>query len=170
MRRPLTVGLPALAAAALLLSAAVEIAFLMSPAASYCPLHGGFLSICLFPPSQTALFLIVVALGLTALSVISCVFAWRGRLAAAWKIALPGLIGVLLLLVGAAANQNNGYIGPLESPPPPDFWLYDFGGRVALAGMVLLAVACCAQLAIRFSQPRPLVGGLPPPGPPDQPA
>lgn len=168
MPRAITAGLPALAAAALVLGAAVEVAFLVSPAASYCPLHGGFLSLC-FRPSDTAKVIIGLALGLTILSAISGVFAWRGRLAAAWKSSLPGLIGVVLLLA-AAANQNTGYEGPLLNPPPADFWLYDFGGWVVLAGTVLLGIACCVQLAIRLSQTRPLVGGSQPPDPPTQPA
>ena len=145
----------------------------MSPASSYCPIPGGFLSFCLFRPSDEAKVIIGLALGLTILSVLSSVFAWRGRLGAAWKSALPALIGVVLLLVTAIANQNPGLIEPLIEPPPAapaDFWLYDFGSSIAFAGMVLLAVGCCAQLAIRFSQPQPLAGGLQPPGPPTPPA
>jgi hypothetical protein len=168
MRRALTVGLPGLAALVLMFSAAVEIAFLASPAASYCPLHGGFLSLC-FRPSDIAKTIVVLAVGLAVLSVISGVFAWRGRLAAAWKSSLPGLIGVVLVMA-AAANQNTGYEGPLLDAPPADFWLSEFGTWVAFAGIVLLAVACCVQLVIRFSQRRQLAGELLPPGPPTPPA
>jgi hypothetical protein len=170
MQRALTAGFPALAAAVLVLAAGVEIAFLVSPASSYCPLPGGFLSLCLFRPSDEAKVIIGLALGLTIVSVLSSVFAWRGRLPAAWKSALPGLIGAVLLVVSAVANQSPGLLEPVTNPPPADFWLYDFGGWVALAGMVVLAVACCVRLVIRFSQPPPLAGGSQPPGPPAQPA
>lgn len=168
MQRALTAGLPALAAAVLVLAVAVEIAFLVSPAASYCPLHGGFLSLC-FRPSDIAKTIIGLAVVLAVLSVVSGVFAWRGRLPAAWKSSLPGIIGLALLLA-VAANQNAGYEGPLLEPPPAELWLYDFGTWVFFAGIVLLAVACGVQLVIRFSQPPPLAGGSQPPGPPAQPA
>ena len=62
MRRALTVGLPALAAAALLIAAAAEVAFLLSPAAGYCPEYGGVLESCLFPPSEIAAFTIGLSL------------------------------------------------------------------------------------------------------------
>ena len=128
----------------------MEIDFLASPVAGYCPEYSGFLSCCFFPPSETATLMIWLALGLTVLSVISCDFAWRGRLGPPRASALPGLIGVVLLLVAAAANQNTGYVGPLLNTPPAGYWLYDFGGWAALAGMVLLAAACCVQLGVRF--------------------
>jgi hypothetical protein len=163
-----TVGLPGLAALVLMFSAALEIAFLASPAASYCPLRGGFLSLC-FRPSDIAKTVIGLAVGLAVLSVIAGVFAWRGRLAAAWKSSLPGLIGVVVLMV-AAANQNTGYEGPLLEPPPAEIWLYDFGTWVLFAGVVLLAIVCCIQLVIWFSQRQSLAAGVQPPGPPTPPA
>jgi hypothetical protein len=154
MRRALTVGLPLIAAAASILAAAVEIAFLVSPAAGFCPEHPGFLSYCFFPPSSVATFTIWLALGLTVVSVISCVFAWRGRLGAAGASALPGLIGVVVVLLAALANQNSPSADQLQNTPPEGYWLYGFGGAAVLVGMVLLAAACCVQLAVRFARIR----------------
>jgi hypothetical protein len=134
-----------------MLAAAVEVAFLASPASGYCPEYGGFLSYCLFPPSAIATFAIGIALGLTVLSVTSCVFAWRGSLGAAGASALPGLIGVALLLLTAVANQHTSSSQPLLNTPPAGYWLYGLGGGVGLAGIILLAAACCVQLAFRFS-------------------
>jgi hypothetical protein len=152
--RALTVGLPLIAAAALILAAAVEIAFLVSPAAGFCPEHPGFLSYCFIPPSSVATFTIWLALGLTVVSVISCVFAWRGRLGPAGASALPGLIGVVAVLLAALGNQNSPSADQLQNPPPTGYWLYGFGEAAVLAGMVLLAAACCFQLAVRFARIR----------------
>ena len=151
MRRALTLGLPGLAAAALVLAAAVEIAFLASPAAGYCPDYPGFLNYCFFPPSAIATFTIWIALGMTVFSVSSCVFAWRGSLGAAGASALPGLIGVVLLLLSAVANQNTSSAEPLLNTPPAGYWLYGIGGEAGLAGVILLATACCVQLAFRLA-------------------
>src|SRR5258708_1178848 len=150
-RRVLAIGLPALAAAALILAAVVEVAFLASPAAGYCPEHGGFLSYCFVPPSPIATFAIGIALGLGVFCVLSCVFAWHGNVGAAGASALPGLIGVVLLLLAALANQNNSLVEPLANTPPAGYWLYGLGGEVGLAGMILLAAACCVQLAFQSS-------------------
>ena len=95
--------------------------------------------------------MIGLSLGLTVLSVMSGIFAWRRRLGPAAGAALPGLIGVVVLFVAAVANQNPGYVGPLENPPPADYWLHDFGGWVVLAGIVLLAAACGVQVAVGSS-------------------
>ena len=148
MRRLLTVGLPVSAATALLLAAAMEVAFLASPAAGYCPLHGGELDFCLFAPSGNATFTIWVALGLAMASVVSCVFAWRGRLGNAAAFAAPGLIVVvvgLVLLVGHTTASRE----PINTPPP-DYRFYESGISAALVGLVLLSSACCAQLAFRY--------------------
>jgi hypothetical protein len=154
MRRALTVGLPLIAAAALILAAAVEIAFLVSPAAGFCPEHPGFLSYCFVPPSSVATFTIWLALGLTAVSVISSVYAWRGRLVAAGASAFPGLIGAILVLLAALANQNSPSSDQLQNTPPAGYWFYGFGEAAALAGMVMLAAACCVQLAVQFARIR----------------
>jgi hypothetical protein len=153
MRRALTLGLPVLAAAALVLAAATEIAFLASPAAGYCPEYPGFLNYCFFPPSAIATLTIWIALGLTVFSVISCVFAWRGTLGPAGASALPGLIGVVLLLLSAAANRNTSTAEPLLNTPPAGYWLYGVGGEAGVAGVILLAAACCVQLAFRLRRP-----------------
>jgi len=152
MRRLLTVGLPVSAAAALLLAAAMEVAFLASPAAGYCPLHGGELDFCLFSPSGNAAFTIWVALGLAIASVVSCVFAWRGRLGNAAAFAAPGLIVVvvgLVLLVGHTTASRE----PINTPPP-DYRFYEIGISAALVGLGLLSSACGAQLAFRYRRVR----------------
>jgi|SRR5579859_7131442 len=154
MRRALAVGWPLIAAAASILAAAVEIAFLVSPAAGFCPEHPGFLSYCYFPPSSVATLTIWLALGLTVVSVISCVFAWRGRPGAAGASALPGLIGVVPVLLAALANQNSPSADRLQNTAPAGYWLYGFGGAAVLAAMVLLTAACCVQLAVWFARIR----------------
>jgi hypothetical protein len=153
VRRALTLGLPVLAAAALTLAAATEIAFLASPSAGYCPEYPGLLSYCFFPPSAIATLTIWVALGLTVFSVSSCVFAWRGSLGAAGASALPGLIGVVVLLLAAAANRNTSSAEPLLNTPPADYWLYGVGSGAGVAGVILLAAACCVQIAFRLRRP-----------------
>ena len=152
MRRAQTVGLPALASAAFAFAAAMEVAFLWSPAAGYCAEYGGILSFCLFPPSEIAAFIIGLALCLAAASVASTVFAWRGHFGAAGALASPGAAGVVLALF--AATQQSG--PPAEPPlnlPPADYWLYEIGGYAGLLGLVLLGIACAFQLAVRFQRP-----------------
>ena len=152
MRRAQTVGLPALAAAAFAFAAAMEVAFLLSPAAGYCPEYGGILSFCLFPPSEIAAFIIGLALCLAAASVASLVFAWRGHFGAAGGFVSPGFVGVVLALF-AATQQSGPSAEPLLNSPPADYWLYEIGRYAGLLGVVLLAVACAFRLGVRFRRP-----------------
>lgn len=147
MRRAVTVGLPALAGVALIFAAAMEIAFLKSPAASYCPEYGGILQFCFWPPSNDATLTMWLALGLAGLSAVSVVFAWRGQLGKAGMFALPGLIGVVLALVSAIGGDHTALYQPLLNTPPPSYVLHEIGGYAALVGSILLGVACCVQLA-----------------------
>jgi len=147
MRRALTVGVPALGVAALAVGAAVEVAFLLSPAAGYCPEYGGILSYCFFPPSEIATLTIGVALGLTGAGVASLVHAWREHYGAAGALVLPALLGVVLVLI-AAARQGSPPAEPLLNSPPPGYGLFETGGYAVLVGVVLLGTACCFQLAV----------------------
>jgi hypothetical protein len=152
-RRAITVGLPALAAVALTFAATMEIAFLKSPAAGYCPEYGGILQFCFWPPSSDASLTIWLALGLGGFSVVSVVFAWRRQLGKAGAFALPGLIGVVLGLVSAIGGDHTPLYQPLLNTPPPSYVLHEIGSYAALVGLVLLAAACCVQLAVRLSLP-----------------
>ena len=127
----------------------MEIAFLASPAAGYCPEYGGILEFCFLPPSSVATVTLCIALGLAGASVASCVFAWRGHLGIAGAFALPGLIGVVLGSVFLVGHQNTASPEPLLNTPPPGYLLYEIGGYAALVGLVLLGAACCVQLAFR---------------------
>jgi hypothetical protein len=147
--RALTVGLPVLAAAALAFAAAMEAAFLLSPAAGFCPEYGGVLSYCLFPPSEIAAFIIGVAVGLAGASVASLVFAWRGHFGAARASALPGFLGVVLAIF-VAAQQGTPPAEPLLNSPPPGYGFYGTGGYAGLVGVILLGAACCFQFGVRF--------------------
>jgi hypothetical protein len=132
----------------MLLAAAMEIAFLLSPAVGYCPEYGGFLEICLFPPSETASLAIWLALGLAGAAVGSCFFAARGILGRAAAFASPGLIAAVLAL-GAAVSNNTSNPFPVLNTPPPGYWLYGAGTAAYLVGSILLGVACGVQLAVR---------------------
>jgi hypothetical protein len=149
MRRALTVGLPALAFVGLVFAAAMEFAFLESPAASYCPEYGGILQFCFWPPSSDATLTIWLALGLAALSAVSGVFAWRRQLGKAGAFALPGLIGVVLGLAVAIGGDHTPIYEPLLNTPPPSYVLHKIGGYAAFAGLILLASTSCLQLACR---------------------
>jgi uncharacterized membrane protein YeaQ/YmgE (transglycosylase-associated protein family) len=149
MRRTLTVGVPALAAGALLLAAAIEIAFLQSAAAGYCPEYGGILDFCLFPPSEDAGITIWLALGLAGAAAGSCVFAWRRILGKAAAFASPGLIGTVVGSAVAVSNNTGSNPFPVINTPPPGYWLVDAGHIAALVGTILLGVACVVQLVVR---------------------
>src|ERR1700736_2802097 len=116
--RAITVSLPAMAGVALTFAAAMEIAFLKSPAAGYCPEYGGILQFCIWPPSTDASITVWLALGLAGFSVVSLVFAWRGQLGKAGAFALPGLIGVVLALVSAIGGDRTTPYQPLLNSPP----------------------------------------------------
>ena len=129
----------------------MEIAFLASPAAGYCPLSGGVLDFCIFPPSGIATFVVWVGLALTATGVASCVFAWRGRLGKAVAFSLPGVILVvlgLLLLIGHATEPT----APIN-PPPSEYRFFEIGVSASLVGLISLAAASCAQFWYRAAAP-----------------
>jgi hypothetical protein len=151
--RVLTVGVPAIAVAALILGAAMEISFLESPAAGYCPEYGGFLQYCFFPPSEIATFTIWLALGLAGAGIASSIFAWRRRPGEAAAFALPGLIGVVLALLFAVGGQSPDSSQPLLNTPPAGYWMHEVGGGAAFVGLLLLGAACCLQLVVRFRRP-----------------
>jgi hypothetical protein len=154
MERLLTVGLPALSVAVLIFAVAVEVAFLASPAASYCGVHEGFLQVCVIPSQAVAGVVIGLSITFAAAAAASCALAWRGRLGLAAFVALPGMVGPAIALFAALGSQGSQNTTPLISAPPAGYDLYKEGAAAALAGGVLLAAACCVQFAFRQRRPR----------------
>lgn len=154
MKRLLTVGLPALSVAVLIFAAAIELAFLSSPAASYCGLHEGILQACVIPSQAVAGVIIGLSISFAAAAAGSCVLAWRGRLGMAAAVAVPGLVGSAFALFAALGSQSPPDTTPLISAPPPGYDLYNEGAAAALAGVVLLAGACCLQFVFWQRRPR----------------
>ena len=135
-------SLPGAAAIGFLAAMAMEIAFLLSPASSYCGVSGG-LDVCIVPPSAISILFIASSAILLACSIASGIVASRGRFGAAAAFAAPGLFGFVLALV-ALVNSVSTH-APAPTPPAGYSW-YVAGAYAGLAALVLLGVNFLLQL------------------------